>query len=67
MDEMKRCEGQAMITQARTVSLSEKLSERQKDIEGKLADVKRAREILAKNPDLEELLTIIDRSGRHLL
>jgi len=68
MDEnCEPCEGQAMITQARTVSLAEKLTERQKDIEQKLSDVKRAKEILAKNPDLEELLTILDRTGRHLL
>lgn len=68
MDETcEPCEGQAMITQARTVSLAEKLTERQKDIERRLADVKRAKEILAKNPELEELLTILDRTGRSLL
>lgn len=59
--------GQAMITQARSVSMAEKLTERQKDIEQKLADVKRAKEILKSNPDLEELLTILGRTGRHLL
>ena len=62
------CEGgQAMISQTRSVSLAEKLTERQKDIEQKLADVKRLRELLARNPDLEELLTILDRTGRHLI
>lgn len=59
--------GQAMISQARTVSLAEKLSANQTDIERNLADVKRAKEILANNPELEELLTILGRSGRHLL
>ena len=69
MDETcEPCEGgQAMITQARSVSLVEKLTEREKDIERKLVDVKRAKEILKNNPDLEELLTILDRTGRHLL
>ena len=66
-NDAEKCEGEAMITQARTVSLSEKLSERQKDIEGKLADVKRAKEILSKNPEIEELLTILGRVGSHLL
>jgi len=66
-NDAEKCEGEAMITQARTVSLSEKLSERQKDIEGKLADVKRVKEILSKNPEIEELLTILGRVGRHLL
>lgn len=58
--------GQAMITQVKTVTLAEKLTERQKDIEQKLTDVKRAKEILKSNPYIEELLTIFDRSGRHI-
>lgn len=71
MDEMckepESCEGQVMITQARSVNMVEKLTARQKDIERKLADVKRAKELLAKNPDIEELLTILDRTGRNIL
>lgn len=67
MDEScEPCEGQAMISQVKTVSLTEKLTARQQDIERNLADVKRAQEILKKNPDLEELLTILDRTGRKL-
>lgn len=59
--------GQAMISQARTIGLVEKLIERQRDAEQKLADLKRAGEILKNNPELEELLTILGRSGRNLL
>ena len=66
-DNSETCAGEGMITQARTVSLAEKLSEQQKDIEQKLADVKRVKEILSKNPEIEELLTILGRVGRHLL
>lgn len=65
MDES--CEGSAMVTQARTVSLAEKLTGHQKDAEQKLADIKRAKEILKNNPELEELLTILGRTGRNLL
>ena len=61
------CAGQAMITQARTVSLVEKLSEREKDAEQKLMDIRRAKILLKKNPDVEELLTILGRSGRNLI
>lgn len=56
-----------MISQARTIGLVEKLIERQRDAEQKLADLKRAGEILKNNPELEELLTILGRSGRNLL
>ena len=66
-DNSEKCAGEGMITQVRTVSLAEKLSEQQKDIEQKLADVKRVKEILSKNPEIEELLTILGRVGRHLL
>lgn len=66
MDEQCESAGGQIINQARTVSLAEKLEARQKDIESNLADVKRAREILNENPQLEELLTILDRSGRKL-
>lgn len=59
-------ESGAMISQARTVSLSEKLSERQKETAQRLDDINRAREILKKNPDLEELLTVLSRVGRNL-
>ena len=58
--------GQAMLSQTKTVSLTEKLMARQEDIERHLADVKRARELLTKNPELEELLTLLDRTGRKL-
>ena len=61
------CEGQALISQAKTASLAEKLTVRQQDAEQKLADIKRAREILKNNPELEELLTILSRTGRNLL
>ena len=59
--------GGALISQTKTVSLTEKLTARQEDIERRLVDVKRAKEILANNPDLEELLTILDRTGRNIL
>ena len=51
---------------SRSVTLAEKLTVRQKDIEQKLADVKRVREILKSDPELEELLTILNRLGRNL-
>lgn len=40
------------------ISLADKLSACEKDLERKLADVKRAKEILKNNPEFEELLTI---------
>lgn len=58
--------GQAMISQVKTVSLAQKLTGRQEDLERCLADVRRAKEILEKNPELEELLTLLDRTGRKL-
>lgn len=60
-------EDQAKITRVIRVSLAEKLTARQKDIEQRLADVRKAKEILQKNPEIEELLTILDRTGRNLL
>ena len=58
------CEGQ--VVRAKTVGLAQRLSQQEKDCEERLADLKRAKEILANNKDLEELLTIFERTGRRL-
>jgi hypothetical protein len=42
-------------------SLKQRLDMAVNEAEKKLADVKRAREIFDKNPDLEELLNIMQR------
>lgn len=47
---------------ARQPNLQERLKFAVQQAEEKLAAVKRAAEILAKNPDLEELLNIMQRS-----
>lgn len=46
----------------RQPTLQERIKLAVKQAEEKLAAVKRASEILAKNPDLEELLNIMQRS-----
>lgn len=68
MDEEKyaECAGNGtMIRPEKTLSLMTKLSEQEKDVEKKLADIKRIKQLLEKNPDIEEILTIIGRH-RHL-
>lgn len=44
------------------MSMKMKLDMAVKEAEKRLADAKRAQEILAKNPELEELLNILNRT-----
>jgi hypothetical protein len=68
MDELIRggYEGNAYPTQAMDAkvgmpTLKQRLAQSVKDAESRLADAKRASEILEKNPDLEELLNIMQK------
>lgn len=48
----------------RESSLSQKLTSRRNQLQTELADVKRAEELLARNPELKELFDVISRVRR---
>lgn len=50
------------LDELRPMNVSERVENQLRDAERRVADLTRAREILAKNPDLSELLEIMSRS-----
>lgn len=56
-------EGAAVSTLGRGPDLMQRLSDRESRLEKDLAEVKRAKEILADNPAMQELFSILSRSG----
>ena len=47
----------------RPVTVMERLSSREDNLQEQLKEVRRAKEILEKNPEMEELLSILGRTG----
>jgi hypothetical protein len=54
-------ESQAMSASSRPPTLQERLDMAVKDCEARLAEAKEARDIFARNPDLERLLDIMQK------
>ena len=61
------CEGQAMAAIHQPQTLMMKFNQEEENLKKRLEDIQRAKEILKNNPDTEELLNIMMRSGRRLL
>ena len=50
-------------SQPTPVTVMERLSSREDNLQEQLKEVRRAKEILEKNPEMEELLSILGRTG----
>lgn len=59
--------GQQMAKIHQPQTLLSGLAQEEENLTKKLADIRRAQELLKRNPEVEELLNIMGRSGRRLL